>query len=188
MTTPNKTMFSKKQCNFVRMFTWHQQEITIFIYSYQLKCVNPHDGCMGKPENSSLTREVEKLAKITPQVPRCPENNLLEATVIDFIAYARSVPIKSKILKTFGEYAQDLYCTFERIIRKSGRLDIVFDLHLPASIKSSERNRRMMQDPTEITIYCLSTPIPVEIDRFWSPSVNKQRFQQFFIDWLVNTK
>ena len=66
------------------------------------------DGYMSKPENLVLTREVEKLAKVTPQVSRRPENNLVEVTVIDFMAYARSVPIKKKRLKTFGDFAKDL--------------------------------------------------------------------------------
>ena len=61
----------------------------------------------------------------------------------------------------------------------------MFDLYLPTSIKSSERSRRQNVDPIEVTISNPLTPIPVELDQFWASFGNKQRFQQFFINWFI---
>ena len=92
------------------------------------------------------------------------------------MAYARKVPIRNLKLKTFGEFAEFMYCSFDKMSSKSGRLDIVFDLYLPTCIKSSERSRRQKVDPIEVTISNPLTHIP---------SGNKQRFQQFFINWFI---
>ena len=90
------------------------------------------------------------------------------------MAYARKVPI-----------AEFMYCAFDKMSIKSGRLDIAFDLYLPTSIKLSERSRRRKVDPIEITISNPLTPIPVEPGQSWASSGNKQRFQQFFINWFI---
>ena len=60
-----------------------------------------------------------------------------------FMAYARKVPIKNLKLKTFGEFAEFMYCSYDKISSRNGRLHNVFDRYLPTSIiKSSERSRR----------------------------------------------
>ena len=145
------------------------------------------NGYICKTNRSELTRELEKMVKYVPRVSRRPENPgiLYELTIIDFMAYARKVPIRNLKLKTFGEFAEFMSCSFDKMSSKSGRVDIVIDLYLPTSIKSSERSRRQKVDPIEVTISNPLTPIPVELDQFWASSGNKQRFQQFFINWFI---
>ena len=83
------------------------------------------------------------------------------------MSYARGVPVKKMRLKTFGDFADNLCRTFKHINSKSSRLDIVFDLYLPSSIKSSERKRRCgKKDPNEITISNSDTPLPTDMDQF----------------------
>ena len=55
------------------------------------------DGYISKKNKSELTRELENMVKYVPCVSRCPENpeTLCEVTIIDFMAYARKVPIKN---------------------------------------------------------------------------------------------
>ena len=62
---------------------------------------------------------------------------------------------------------------------------IIFDLYLPTRIKLWEGQRRSEIDPIKTSISNDSTPIPIEMDRFWISSKNKQRFQQYFIEWFL---
>ena len=60
---------------------------------------------------------------------------------------------------------------------------IVFDVYLRHSIKQGERNRRSKLDPIETNITSVKQQLPIEMDRFWSSSDNKMKFQQSFIKW-----
>ena len=69
------------------------------------------DGYISRTNKSEMTRELEKMVKYVPRVSRRPENpeTLCEVTTIDFMAYARNVPIKNLKLKTFGEFTEFMY-------------------------------------------------------------------------------
>ena len=57
----------------------------------------------------------------------------------------------------------------------------VFDVYL--SIKQGQRTWRSKLDPIETNITSVKQQLPVEMDRFWSSSENKMKFQQSFIKW-----
>ena len=76
-----------------------------------------------KTNKSELTRELEKMVKYVPRVSRRPENpgTLCELTIIDFMAYARKVPIRNLKSKTFGESAEFMSGSFDKMSSRSGR-------------------------------------------------------------------
>ena len=141
------------------------------------------DGGLRKSPKSELTRELkDRLTK--PHPTEIEESDLLTAVVIDFMAYARKIPPKKMRLVTYEDFFTALWKTFTRLSKGSNRIDIVFDVYLRYSIKQGERNRRSKLDPIETNIATVKQQLPVDMDRFWSSSENKMRFQQAFIKWV----
>ena len=144
------------------------------------------DNYLRKPEKHELVNEMEKyLSQPSDKIIKQKEIHSKEVTVIDFMAYARKIPLKSLQLKSFADFANHLQEVFLSISRNSQRLDIIFDVYVDDSIKAFERNRRSSgTEPIEIEISHDSTPIPVDMSSFWGSSTNKVKLQQFFIKWL----
>ena len=111
------------------------------------------------------------------------------ATFVDFMAYARKLDswMKRENLKTFGEFMNSLWNTFQRYAKNSERLDIVFDNYLSSSVKAGERARRSHQSAgVRAIISYIDQPLPPksELAKFWAHNENKIHLQQFFIAWL----
>lgn len=141
------------------------------------------DGDLRKSPKSELTRELkDRLTK--PHPTEIQESDLSTVVVIDFMAYARKIPPKKMRLVTYEGFFTALWKTFSRLSKGSNRIDIVFDVYLRYSIKQGERNRRSKLDPIETSISTVKQQLPVDMDRFWSSSENKMRFQQAFIKWI----
>ena len=150
---------------------------------YELKSTSfflTKDRFLRKSTKSDLTREIEKnLIKTSP--PDVPQDDEPSMIVIDFMAYARKVPVKKLKLKTYGDFVKKLWNTFSYLSRYCNRIDIIFDLYLQHSIKQFERDRRGKHDAINTTISQVDQPLPVDMDRFWSSAENKVRFQHFFL-------
>ena len=58
-------------------------------------------------------------------------------------------------------------------VKGADRLDLVFDTYVERFVKDSERKRRQAVAPLEMNVINSHTPLPVEIDRFWSSANNK---------------
>ena len=101
-----------------------------------------------------LVNEIEKyLSQPSAKNIRQKENDSKEVTVIDFMAYARKIPLKTLQLKLFEEFAKHLLDIFLSISWHSQRVDIIFDVYVEDSIKAFERNRRTSGiKPIEIEI------------------------------------
>ena len=99
------------------------------------------------------------------------------------MAYARKISTKKMMLATYEDFFKALWRTFSSLSKGCSRIDIVFDVYLRHSIKQDERNRRSKLDPIETNITSVKQQLPVEMDRFWSSSENKMKFQQSFIKW-----
>ena len=144
------------------------------------------DGFFRKTRKSELECDlITYLKEPAPTEPPMEGNQDLALVVIDFMAYAREVAVKQLKLETFGDFAENLLRTFFHISKGCGRIDIVFDLYLEQSIKSSERLRRGKCDPIEVTVNQSEKPLPVEMERFWASQDNKMKLQQFFIKWIL---
>ena len=112
-----------------------------------------------------------------------------DVTVIDFMAYARKLESRMKNcgLKTFGDFLNNIWKTFERYSSKRKHIDIVFDNYFHNSVKSGERRIRANKSPAvKTSINRLDQPLPPvsEMPKFWACDENKIRLQQFFISWI----
>ena len=76
-------------------------------------------------------------------------------------------------------------CTFQQF-------DIIYDSYIERSLNECERQRRASTDMIEYLDIDLSTPIPVQMDKFWGSSRNKEKIQQlsreFFQDIAIHEK
>ena len=62
-------------------------------------------------------------------------------------------------------------------------IDIVYDSYLEVSIKECERIRRRSScEPLEFVNMKTTTPIPVQMDRFWACGSNKEAIQEISRD------
>jgi len=132
-------------------------------------------GLITKPQKSALVQDLE--AKLTKDDERIPtkESELQTACIADVMANIRK--IKTKDIQTFGEFCDQFLDYMSAVGRGPDRLDLVFDSYVEGSIKDSERNRRRDKAPIEMNHIQCDTPLPVEMDRFWSASNNKLKLQ-----------
>lgn len=145
------------------------------------------DGYLRKSLKSELTHVIEKRLK-EPAPQKVPFSDATHPTAIvfDFMAYARKISVTQMKLKTFGDMAAHLWKVFSSMSATCKRIDVVFDIYELGSIKDIERMRRRKVDPIEVFINRNDTPLPVDIERFWASSKNKERLQEFFIKWLIH--
>ena len=99
------------------------------------------------------------------------------------MAYAQKIPTKKMMLATYEDFFKALWRTFSSLSKGCSRIDVVFAVYLRHSIKQGKRNWRSKLDPMETNITSVKQQLPVEMDRFWSSSENKMKFQQSFIKW-----
>ena len=68
------------------------------------------------------------------------------------------------------------------------QIHIVYGSYVEESLKECERIRRQKEcDPLEFVNFKENTPLPVQMDRFWTCPQNKQNLQLNFED-LLSTK
>ena len=133
------------------------------------------DGYMKKPNKSELSRDLlNRLSiKCGADIPYS------DCSVIDFMAYARKIPVKKIIanggtLSTFGDYFNFLFNIFKSLTKNSKVVHIVFDLYKQFSIKDKERSRRCGKkgkskgNAVKVAISCNSQKLPEEMDGYWS--------------------
>ena len=132
-------------------------------------------GMMTKPQKSALVKDLE--AKLSKNDERAPtkESKLNTACIVDVMASSRKLQTKS--ITTFGQFVDQFMDYIFAISRRPDRLDLVFDSYVESFIKDSERSRRRNQAPIEINNMQCDTPLPVQMDRFWSSSNNKLKLQ-----------
>ena len=102
-------------------------------------------------------------------------------TFIEFMSYARKLNSRmhKENMKTFGDFVENLWESFQRYSKGSYRLDIVFDNYYNDSVKSGERLRR-----AEGAHFDQPLPPATELPKFWASTENKVSLQQFFIKWI----
>ena len=129
------------------------------------------DGYIRKPNKAELSAELKTF--LPGNIPiSLPEQSFLRALIIDFMGYARKVPVKTQNLKTFLDLVKTLWKTFLFISSSYSRLD----LYQNNSIKGSERNRRKGNDAIITFIDSWDQPLPNDIKKFWPLSENKVAF------------
>ena len=85
---------------------------------------------------------------------------------VDFIAYARKVPVKKAKLKTYGDLEKPLWNTFNKLVSDYARIDIIFDLSIIYSIKETERNRRNAEEEISKNMFGSEQQLPIDTNIF----------------------
>jgi hypothetical protein len=142
------------------------------------------DGFLTKTVKSDLVHELENKLE-QPPILILPESVGFTATVIDFMAFARRVPVKTAKLKNFQEFAECVWKTIHGAAGVSERIDIIFDNYYDRSIKGFERSRRSKKVPVEFGYPQGYTPLPIDMEAYWASSQNKMQLESFFIDWMT---
>ena len=106
---------------------------------------------MRKSLKSEFATELKTLLE-EPSPTNVPETSMKTAIVIDFMVYARKVPVKKMNLVCYEDLLGAFWKTFSFLSKGSTRIDIVFDLYPQQSIKQGERNRRRKLEPIETNI------------------------------------
>ncbi|KAG1650787.1 hypothetical protein GQR58_027742 [Nymphon striatum] len=88
-------------------------------------------------------------------------------------------------LHTFGELAERLSNRILATGFESTRIDIIFDVYQKSSIKQMERTRRSSSEKITITIRSDNQKLPVDLDMFWSSTLNKVRLQEYVFKWML---
>ena len=123
-----------------------------------------------------------------------PILDLEGVVVIDFMAQVRAIKMKSKNDSstdkanssfTFGDLINNFFNSFFYSNRRAGGFHIIFDSYLAVSIKGSEREKRGARGSIRLAEIGDQTPIPVQIEKFWSCSQNKVILQEFAKEKLL---
>ena len=104
--------------------------------------------------------------------------------IIDFMSSIRKIPFSK--LSTFSDVFESMWKSMTSV-SKFDTIHIVYDSYIDDSIKEAEGIKRAKEsDPLEYTDLSLQSPLPVQLDRFWACSRNKEKIQalskSFFSD------
>ena len=158
---------------------------TTILWKYEITITSLYltkDDFLRKHKKSELATSVYKPLECLSDVQMCNKKAMIK---VDFIAYARKVPVKKAKLKTYGDLEKPLWNTFNKLVSDYARIDIIFDLSIIYSIKETERNRRNAEEEISKNMFGSEQQLPIDTNIFWAVSENKMKFQQFFIDWLT---
>ena len=136
-------------------------------------------GHLRKSNKSELSKEIRKLKPTCPSnVPTSPDMESM--VVVDFMGYARKVPIKKLNLRTYHDFANHMWNTINKLSFNAARIDIVFDLYILQSIKQDERNRRGGKrggiEGISTMVTCPDQQLPIDMDMFSALADNKMRW------------
>ena len=140
------------------------------------------EGLLTRPQKSLLTKELEKVLSQDDYGSPLEWDDCHTSYIVDVMAYVRKV--KMKPLKTFGEFCDVFLTSILNISKNASRIDMVFDTYIEGSVKDSERLRRSKVSPIEISKVKSDTPLPTDMDRFWSSCANKIKLQLLLIKWI----
>ena len=125
---------------------------------------------MRKSNKSEMGAELKSMIKTcTPRdIHKSGEKSVL---VIDFMAFARKIPVEKMHLGTFVDLATILWAMFMKLCGDTcERVDIIFDNYFKRSIKQHERNRRPKSEAIITPITNDDQPLPVDLSAFWTSS------------------
>ena len=133
------------------------------------------DGLPTKADKSALVRKLEEQLDKDDVTNFCRQSEHKTAYLVDVMANIRKIKIKEN--KTFGNFCKSFFSYVFTIGQETDRIDFVFDSYMEGSIKDSERRRRQKVAAIDLNDIENSTPLPVEMDRFWGSSNNKLKLQ-----------
>ena len=97
--------------------------------------------------------------------------------IVDFMSFVRSHTVNQSLYPNFKTLAETLFKLIN--MQASGQMiHIVFDSYVEKSLKESTRQLRS-HSSIEISKVDCATPLPRQMEKFWSSSKNKECFQSF---------
>ena len=140
-------------------------------------CLFDEEGLMTKAVKSSLVHELElRLSADDCITSSRPTDTFLHTTyIVDTMANIRKM--KTNDLKTFGDFALVFTNYIMASAKGANRIDLIFDSYCERSIKDHERQRRQNLHPIELNLLQEDTPLPIEMNRFWTSNQNKCKLQ-----------
>lgn len=127
-----------------------------------------------KPAKHMLIAELEKNLS-TEDYCFEPTSNSKTSVLIDFMSQIRMVKMTTQ--KTFGQSIKTIFQKAQSLC-STEEIHIILDSYLEKSIKESERIRRASSTGNmDLVSICSETPVPVQLDKFWASSTNKQNLQ-----------
>ena len=137
---------------------------------------------MKRPVKSMLIQEVEKYLSPEDYVSPSHWHQSKTTFLVDVMACIRRLTVKR--LNTFGDLCNSLVDYILNIAVGASRIDFVFNTYIENSVKDSERSRRRHSTAVEISCVANGTPLPVDMDSFWSSSNNKTKLQHMLREHL----
>ena len=109
-SAPNKKIDVKKEAimaihniDYARLRNYSISDLLCYELTSTSFFLTQDDGYFRKSEKSELTREIEKKLE-TPHSFDVPKGNTPSVVPINFMDYARKIPVAKLKLKTFGEF------------------------------------------------------------------------------------
>lgn len=147
------------------------------LVAYDLSSTSPlfyADGLMTQARKSTMVVELEK--NLTKEDSRTPSPESVQTGyILDVMAALRRIGAKQHA--NFGQFTDALLKYTKMSAKYAQRIDFVFDSYQEKSIKDSERRRREKTAPIELHDIKRETPVPADMDRFWSSKNNKLKLQ-----------
>ena len=181
-----ETIMAIRNIDYARLRNYSISDLLCYELTSASFFLTQDDGYLRKSEKSELTRQIEKKLETPPSLD-VPKFNTPSMVAIDFMAYARKIPVAKLKLKTFGKFVMHLWQTVCFLSKNCSRMDIISDLYLDQSMKEYKLNRQNKSDGIVTAIDRMDQPLRIEMDRFWPSTENKVRLQQFFVKWLSET-
>ena len=104
---------------------------------------------------------------------------------IDFMSLIRKIPFSK--LSTFSDIFQSMWKSMTLI--PFDTIHVVCNSYIDDSIKEAKCIRRAKEsDPLEYIDLSLQSPLPVQLDRFWACSRNKEKIQALSRSFLVTSQ
>ena len=123
-SAPNKKIDIKKEAimairniDYARLRNYSISDLLCYELTSTSFFLTQDDGYLRKSEKLELTREIEKKLETPPSFD-VPKGNTPSMVAIDFMAYARKIPVAKLKLKTLGEFVMHLWQTFCFFIKK----------------------------------------------------------------------
>ena len=124
--------------------------------------------CIGETTNLDLLSCIEEATNLEPPIH-------YDVKLLDGPAIVHSLPTKQ--VKTFDEYSDAVFLPWtERALRNSNRVDIVWDVYRPNSLKESTREKRGKGVRKKVSG---PTKLPSNFQDFLRDSKNKEELFNF---------
>lgn len=133
-----------------------------------------------KTVKHKLTVELEKHLS-TEDCLFEPVSNSKTTVLVDFMSQIRMVKMTTH--NTFGQIIKTIFRKAQSVC-STQEIHIILDSYLDKSTKESERIRRASSSGSiDLISISSETPVPVQLEKFWASSTNKQNLQK-----LVSTE